>query len=288
MNVCARCMYYVIVIQLHNPLIARGFSYPMSPPGVFDSFTACAHAANEIVLILVAYERTFSVRKAPYLVAYATYVSATIHVRCAAQRSPATDSLASLRTCIDLLDINQETNPGVKNAKASLKSLSDRLNVIYPDEPIRRPSSAQLPLSHYSSNTQSSSSLPSMQSPSTELNLGGQTPPVESQRHTNFPNSGYEMDAYLENFPESQTGAGHPSGSMSYQSFFTHFQPGAGPQPQVDLSLSNEFDGSLLDPIGTDCARGNFGFGEQSELYAGLGRYGRPTQYSGSIGDFDP
>ena len=283
---CARCVYHVILIQLHHPLIARGLSYPMSPSGTFDSFAACAHAANEIVLILIAYDQTFSIRKAPYLVAYATYVSATIHVRCAAQRSPATESLASLRTCIDLLDLNQKTNPGVRNAKASLKNLSDSLNVVYPDEPTRQPSSAQLPLTRHSSITESSSNLPSMRSPSTDLHFGEQTPSVEIRRDTGSRNSGFETDAYLENFSESQIGTGHLSGSMNYQGLFTQFQPGAGLQQQVDPSSSNAFEGSLLDPIGMNVARGSFGFGEQSELYAGLDRYGGPMQYSGSIGDF--
>ena len=71
-------MYHVLVIQLHHPLLARGHNFPTPLADGPESFALCAAAATEIVHLLVAYDRTFSIRKAPYLIAYATYVSATI------------------------------------------------------------------------------------------------------------------------------------------------------------------------------------------------------------------
>ncbi|KAK2062231.1 hypothetical protein LY76DRAFT_313637 [Colletotrichum caudatum] len=80
-------MYHVLTILLHRPFVADGHLYNTSRSISVNSFITCATSANSIVGILRAYDKVFSVRHAPYLISYATYVAATIHVRIAAKRS---------------------------------------------------------------------------------------------------------------------------------------------------------------------------------------------------------
>jgi hypothetical protein len=69
-------MYNVQLILLHRPFVSEGHLHSVSPSTASTSFSVCAHAAAKIVELLQAYEKTFSIRHAPYLIAYATYVAA--------------------------------------------------------------------------------------------------------------------------------------------------------------------------------------------------------------------
>ena len=65
-SVCfSRCMYHVLIIQLHYPLIARDHNVPTPTTDAPESLALCATAAKEIICILKAYNRAFSIRKAP-------------------------------------------------------------------------------------------------------------------------------------------------------------------------------------------------------------------------------
>ncbi|KAL9613000.1 MAG: hypothetical protein Q9167_002433 [Letrouitia subvulpina] len=67
--------------------------------------------------------------KAPYLIAYSTYVAATIHVRIAASKDSGSDAYVNLKRCFAVLSENQATNSGVSSAIAALQSLSSSLGV---------------------------------------------------------------------------------------------------------------------------------------------------------------
>lgn len=58
-------MYHVLIIQLHYPLLAKAHNLPTPPADAPEPLALCATAAKEIVCLLVAYDRTFSIRKAP-------------------------------------------------------------------------------------------------------------------------------------------------------------------------------------------------------------------------------
>ncbi|MCJ1473984.1 hypothetical protein MMC13_002640 [Lambiella insularis] len=94
-----------------------------------DSFTMCHTGAKRIVRLLRAYDRAFSVRKAPYLISYVTYVSATVLVRMVAQDLPGSEAQEYLRTCVAVLEENQATNWGVRSALEILVNLMKRLGV---------------------------------------------------------------------------------------------------------------------------------------------------------------
>ncbi|CAI0651260.1 unnamed protein product [Colletotrichum noveboracense] len=137
-------MYHVLTILLHRPFVADGHLYNTSRSLSINSFITCASAADSIVGVLRVYDKVFSVRHAPYLISYATYVAATIHVRIAAKRSTESGARECLETCMAVFRENQETNWAVRRAKAIVEGLMTRLGV---------------GLSHDNGNIQTSNSL---------------------------------------------------------------------------------------------------------------------------------
>ncbi|KAK6074684.1 fungal specific transcription factor domain-containing protein [Seiridium cupressi] len=123
-------MYYVLVILLHRPFVADGHLYSALRSVSVNSFIACANAASSIVHLLRAYDRVFSVRRAPYLISYATYVAATINVRIAAKRRHDPDALSNVETCLAVFCENQATNWAVRRANSVIRNLMKRLGVV--------------------------------------------------------------------------------------------------------------------------------------------------------------
>jgi hypothetical protein len=122
-------MYNVLMILLHRPFVADGHLYNTARAISVNSFMSCATAADDIVQVLRAYDKAFSVRRAPYLISYATYVAATIHARIAAKRGAGSHAHSSLETCLAVFRENQETNWAVRRANAIVQSLIKRLGV---------------------------------------------------------------------------------------------------------------------------------------------------------------
>ncbi|KAF3050898.1 hypothetical protein E8E11_011078 [Didymella keratinophila] len=122
-------MYHVLVILLHHPFVADGHLYSTSRSISVNSLKCCATAANDIVHLVRVFDKAFSVRRAPYLISYATYVAATIHARIAAKRGPGSDAHSSLAACLAVFRENQETNPAVRRAGALVQNLMKRLGV---------------------------------------------------------------------------------------------------------------------------------------------------------------
>ncbi|KAH7392228.1 fungal-specific transcription factor domain-containing protein, partial [Phaeosphaeria sp. MPI-PUGE-AT-0046c] len=125
-------MYNVLMILLHRPFVADGHLYNTSRAISVNSFMSCATAADDIVQVLRAYDKAFSVRRAPYLISYATYVAATIHARIAAKRGPGSHAHSSLEACLAVFRENQETNWAVRRANAIVQNLMKRLGVATP------------------------------------------------------------------------------------------------------------------------------------------------------------
>lgn len=98
-----------------------------------SSFKTCAIAADNIVDLIRAYDRAFSVRKAPYLISYATYVAATIHARIAAKRGADSHAHTNLVACLAIFRENQETNWAVRRANGVVQNLMKRLGLEVPD-----------------------------------------------------------------------------------------------------------------------------------------------------------
>ncbi len=129
-------MQKVHLILLHRPFVSEGHLHSASPSIPGNAFAVCAMAATKIVQLLRLYDRTFSIQHAPYLMSYATYVAATIHVRIAAQRDTGSDAHASLSTCLYVFNKNQETNWAVRRARTVILNLMKRMNVSVTEEAI--------------------------------------------------------------------------------------------------------------------------------------------------------
>ncbi|CEJ56448.1 hypothetical protein PMG11_02654 [Penicillium brasilianum] len=122
-------LYNVLLILLHRPFVAEGHLYTTDLTVAITSFSTCTLAANRIIQLLQAYDHTFSIRRAPYLISYATYVAATIFVRVAAQKEGGSRAHASLRACFSIFKKNQETNWAVRRAENVIRHLMNRMGV---------------------------------------------------------------------------------------------------------------------------------------------------------------
>lgn len=123
-------MYNVLVFLLHRPFVADGHLYSTSRSISVDSLMKCASAASSISDLLRAYHKAFSLRRAPYLISYATYVAATIHTRIAAKRGRDSSAHGDLATCLAVFKENQETNSAVKKAALIIQRLMQKHGVV--------------------------------------------------------------------------------------------------------------------------------------------------------------
>jgi hypothetical protein len=122
-------LYNVLLILLHRPFVAEGHLHTTDLSVAIASFNTCTVAANRIIQLLQAYDHTYSIRRAPYLISYATYVAATIFVRVAAQKEGGSRAHASLRACFSIFKKNQETNWAVRRAGNVILHLMNRMGV---------------------------------------------------------------------------------------------------------------------------------------------------------------
>ncbi|KAF9769319.1 hypothetical protein IL306_013283 [Fusarium sp. DS 682] len=128
-------MYNVLVILLHRPFVADGHLYNTFRSISVDSVIKCSAAASSICNLLRAYHRAFSVRRAPYLISYATYVAATIHCRIAAKNGKGSAAYVNLMTCLAVFKENQETNSAVQKAAVIIHRLMSKYGVVVDDLP---------------------------------------------------------------------------------------------------------------------------------------------------------
>lgn len=122
-------MWNALRVLLHRPLVADGHLHLTLPSTSKSSFAACTEAAMNIVKLVRLYDKSFSMGRAPYLMSYATYVAATIHVRIAATRASSSEAHDHLRTCLRVFDQNSETNYAVRKASIVIEALMKRMSV---------------------------------------------------------------------------------------------------------------------------------------------------------------
>jgi len=122
-------MWNALRVLLHRPLVADGHLHLTLPSTSKLSFAACTEAAMNIVKLVRLYDKAFSMGRAPYLMSYATYVAATIHVRIAATRPSSSEAHDHLRTCLRVFDRNSETNYAVRKASIVVEALMERMGV---------------------------------------------------------------------------------------------------------------------------------------------------------------
>jgi hypothetical protein len=79
--------------------------------------------------ILRRYKSHWCIKSPPYFLSYATYVSATIHVRIAAENPTASESYGRLQNCLEILSEHQTLCRAPRRSVDILVNLMRRLNV---------------------------------------------------------------------------------------------------------------------------------------------------------------
>ena len=133
-NTAYSIIYYLLQILIHRPFVSFGHLYNTLPSVVLESFSTCAAAADNIALYLESYERVHTFRKAPFPLLYATYISATIHVRVAKQKQVKTNAYTHLRTCLRVFKENSKELPESRLAISIIRQLMDRIGVEPPND----------------------------------------------------------------------------------------------------------------------------------------------------------
>ena len=241
-------MYHVLLIQLHHPFVATGHLSSDAPSTARNSFAVCAIAAQEIVWLLMAYNMTFSIRKAPYLISYATYVSATILVRIAAQKPPGSEAYLCLQICLAVLNENQATNWVVSSAKLSLSNLMKRMGVVCrDDQDLSEIGKIQLPM-------MSQNPSPGPQFANEALPNLQQEGYIEAQPNVQMADPAaaapdFDIDMILDSFGGGSMDETHLGNTVGHGPYpeLAHL-PSGGYQ---DAKNSVDLEGLLLDPANT-------------------------------------
>ena len=177
------------------------------PTVAFESFRTCAAAANCIAQYLESYNRVHSFQFAPFSLFYASYVSATIHVRIAAQHHLSSDASKSLQMCLSVFDQNELNNPAVKKAKAIIHKMIKRMGVQDPTETPRTSSARSAP------RVVARPSASAKAKPGTEWNFKDLATPVSTPQMAlsedwYFNMNNVDFDAILQTFSRPDPGAG--------------------------------------------------------------------------------
>lgn len=190
-------MYHVLQILLHRPFLSNGHLHTQLPNMALDSFSTCASAAASIALYLESYERVHTFLRVPYFLFYAAYVSATIHVRIAAQKNIETNAISHLRTSLRVFDANRNERSSGQKAKSRLERLMIQLGVECPNIDTSFQGTAQSPQMDTSPTQASWSNLNTVPS-----SLQQQTPPtVDSHSASELWNMGrLDVDALFRDF----------------------------------------------------------------------------------------
>ncbi|KAJ9111755.1 hypothetical protein QFC22_006414 [Naganishia vaughanmartiniae] len=143
-------LYHTSTIILHRPFVESTEEFFSDSTSTTASWSACVAAAVAFTQCLRLYRQIFTIRRAPYLISYATYVASTIHVRAVAAENaminkaraesalrgagyPLTtetsDATKALKLCWDALVEAGKVNHGCRKAQNIIAGLMDKLDV---------------------------------------------------------------------------------------------------------------------------------------------------------------
>ncbi|KAJ5130877.1 Mediator complex subunit Med10 [Penicillium bovifimosum] len=132
-SACLLALFNVLIILVHRPLII-GHDGVINSTTAHESVNACTAAANQIVQILHDYSQHFSLSSAPYMLSYATYISATIYARIVAQKGSNSNVFQSLVLCRNILSEHTRLYSAAEKAKGNLDKLISHLEISAADD----------------------------------------------------------------------------------------------------------------------------------------------------------
>ncbi|KAF1809224.1 hypothetical protein P152DRAFT_461649 [Eremomyces bilateralis CBS 781.70] len=135
-------LYHAVIILLHRPLVAEGhLNWATTVPAT--SWKRCSVAARNITSLAIAYQSRYTLRAAPYLIAYGLYVASTIHVRnTAAAPNPTGDHSVLLAWSLRCLRDLSVPNPGVSHLTSIIEKLMVTKGVEIAADPTSGPEAA--------------------------------------------------------------------------------------------------------------------------------------------------
>lgn len=128
-NFMSSALSNVLVILSQRPLFTGHNGHSSNSVTACESVNICTTAANQIVQILRDYSQNFSISSAPYMLSYATYISATIHARIVTQKGKNSSSFQSLLLCRHILQEHQRLYTAAGKARANLDRLTAQLGI---------------------------------------------------------------------------------------------------------------------------------------------------------------
>lgn len=148
LTVCS-ALYHTSTIILHRPFVESTEEFFSDSKSTTASWSACVAAAVAFTQCLRLYRQIFTIRRAPYLISYATYVASTIHVRAVAAenailermrqsnggengkpaQSEPSDATKALKLCWDALVEAGKVNAGCRKAQNIIAGLMNKLGI---------------------------------------------------------------------------------------------------------------------------------------------------------------
>jgi hypothetical protein len=126
---CDRALYNVLIILTHRLLVGKDPSNSSFSNRNAEASMARISAANEIVQILVVYEKHFNLSSATFALSYATYISAKVHLHILSHHGSHAVSLNSLSTCLRALDHHRQLYSASTRAKCVLEKLIQSMGI---------------------------------------------------------------------------------------------------------------------------------------------------------------
>lgn len=126
-------MSHALTILLHRPFVRDGRFAPAVESVSKAALEICNKAALEIDALLHLYKSKFCMKSPPYLITYATYASATIHVLVASQQQVrekrGAASSEPLMNCLEILSEQSPRNRATSQLRDILLALAKRMKV---------------------------------------------------------------------------------------------------------------------------------------------------------------
>ncbi|EPS28496.1 hypothetical protein PDE_03442 [Penicillium oxalicum 114-2] len=121
---CLLALSNALMILSQRPLFTNASqSHIHNSTSAYEAVSKCTAAANQITQILRDYSQHFSITSAPYMLSYATYICATIHVRIAAQKGRGSASFNCLLLCRNVLQQHLRLYAAAGKAMGNLDKL---------------------------------------------------------------------------------------------------------------------------------------------------------------------
>jgi hypothetical protein len=112
---------------LERPFVENG--HLISNAESIGSWSNCTVAAEKIAYLLKAYRSSYTFRRVPYQLCYATYVASTILVRNANYMAGQSVTVQHLEICLKAFEEMKITHPGTARMERVIRSLMRQLSV---------------------------------------------------------------------------------------------------------------------------------------------------------------